>query len=221
MIERFKHVKNSLMSLVEGQMSNLAEVDAEELGEVIDMIKDLEEANYYCVITKAMEESEKEGHSKGYSQMQYTPMMYTAPQYMDWDGISGRSSWYREVNNTDGRDGRRYYNGSGNSSSQYSESGQGQSRGGENSSQYTEKEFPHAFQDPREGRSPRSRRMYMESKETHQDKSVQMRELEKYMQELTQDMIEMIEGATSEEKQYLSKKVSALATKLSQLNDQH
>ena len=61
--------------------------------------------------------------------------------------------------------------------------------------------------------------MYMEAKETHQDKSVQMKELEKYVQELAQDMVEMVEGASAEEKQYLSKKISALATKLTQLND--
>jgi hypothetical protein len=45
-----------------------------------------------------------------------------------------------------------------------------------------------------------------------------MRELEKYMQELAQDVIEMVEGASAEEKQYLSKKISALSTKLAQLN---
>ena len=43
-----------------------------------------------------------------------------------------------------------------------------------------------------------------------------MRELEKYMQELTQDVVEMIEGSSPEERQYLSKKISALATKLTQ-----
>ena len=59
----------------------------------------------------------------------------------------------------------------------------------------------------------------MEAKETHQDKTTQMRELEKYMQELAQDMVEMVEDASAEEKQYLSKKISALATKLGQLND--
>ena len=76
--------------------------------------------------------------------------------------------------------------------------------------------------DSREGRSPRSRRMYMEAKETHQDKTVQMRELEKYMQELASDIIEMIEDASTEERQYLSKKISALATKLTtQANGQH
>lgn len=35
-------------------MSNLEQVDAKEMGEVIDIIKDLEEAQYYCAITSAM-----------------------------------------------------------------------------------------------------------------------------------------------------------------------
>ena len=74
------------------------------------------------------------------------------------------------------------------------------------------------MQDYREGRSPRSRRMYMEARETHQDKSVQMRELEKYMQELTQDLVEMITDASPEEKQYLEKRLSVLASKVGQMN---
>ena len=79
---------------------------------------------------------------------------------------------------------------------------------------YMEKEYPHAFEDEREGKSYRSRRMYMESKESKQDKTIQMRELEKYLQELAQDITEMIEDASAEERQYLSKKISALATKV-------
>ena len=74
------------------------------------------------------------------------------------------------------------------------------------------------FDDPREGKSHRSRRMYMEAKETHQDKTMQMKELEKYAQELTSDIIEMVEDASPEERQYLSKKVTALANKITQLN---
>ena len=61
--------------------------------------------------------------------------------------------------------------------------------------------------------------MYMEAKETHQDKAAQMRELEKYMQELTQDMVEMVEDASPEEKQLLSKRIAALGTKIGQLDD--
>ena len=39
-----------------------------------------------------------------------------------------------------------------------------------------------------------------------------MKELEKYMQELSSDIVEMIEGASHEEKQYLSSRIAALAT---------
>jgi hypothetical protein len=37
------------------------------------------------------------------------------------------------------------------------------------------------------------------------------------MQELSQDVVEMIEDASLEEKQYLEKKISALATKIGQM----
>lgn len=220
MSERLKHMKETLMSAVESQMYNLSDVDAEELGEVVDMIKDLEEATYYCAVVKAMEEAEernkKEGHSK---EMYYTPMYY--PMHYG----NGSSYYMEREGNTDGRDmPRRYYNGSGTSSmggsmsSNSSSSQYSNGNGSGSSSQYSEREFPQAFQDSREGRSPRSRRMYMEAKETHQDKTTQMKELEKYAQELTQDIIEMVEGASQEERQYLSKKVTALANKITQIN---
>jgi hypothetical protein len=44
------------MACVESQIIHLDEVDTKELGEAIDMIKDLEEAIYYCTVTKAMKE---------------------------------------------------------------------------------------------------------------------------------------------------------------------
>ena len=49
-MERLKAMKEVFMCAVESQMYNLSEVDAEELGEVVDMIKDLEEAMYYCAV---------------------------------------------------------------------------------------------------------------------------------------------------------------------------
>lgn len=208
-IERLKAMKEIFMCAVEGQMYNLAEVDAEELGEVVDMIKDLSEAIYYCEVAKAMEESE---HSNGnYLQ----GMTYYAPSYREKE-----EEWH---------EGRQYYGGNG-SRSAPSSSGKmssGRMNGMNNngnqsrsstSSQPTEREFPGAFQDEREGRSPRSRKMYMEAKETQQDKAMQMKELEKYAQELTNDILEMISDATPEEKQYLSKKMTTLANKLTQLN---
>ena len=70
------------------------------------------------------------------------------------------------------------------------------------------------MRDSREGRSPASRRTYMESKEMHQPKTTQMKELEKYLQELSQDVTEMVQKATPEEKQMLQQKISLLATKI-------
>ena len=166
------------MGCIEGQMANLDEVDTKELGEAIDMIKDLEEAMYYCTITKVMEQKEQE-------------------QY-----------YYPEGNRNE----------KGSMPSGNGEKGSSHSSNG-NTSYYTEREMPMDLYDYRQGRSPKSRRSYIESKETHQDKTHQMKELEKYVQELAQDMVEMIEGSSPEEKQYLSKKVSALATKIAQSND--
>ena len=42
-------------------------------------------------------------------------------------------------------------------------------------------------------------------------------ELEKYMKDLSGDMVEMIEDASPEEKQYLANRLSALASKISKL----
>lgn len=177
-IEKLKSIQECLASAAEAQVYDLENVDAQELGEVIDIIKDIEETIYYCTVTKAMREGVEE---------------HNEPEAMYYSGKYPKehSSWKeKEVGD----------------------------KTWDNNTIYMEKEYPHAFEDGREGRSYRSRRMYMEAKETKQDKTIQMRELEKYMQELTQDIVDMVEGSTIEEKQYLSKKISALATKISQLN---
>jgi ERCC4-type nuclease len=64
-MEKLKMMKETLMAAVQSQMGNLQNANTEELGEAIDMIKDLAEAIYYCQITKAMEDSEKEKNSNG------------------------------------------------------------------------------------------------------------------------------------------------------------
>ena len=55
-MEDLKILKKNLMSCVQSQMMNPQEANTEELGEVVDMIKDLSETMYYC----SMEKSEKE-----------------------------------------------------------------------------------------------------------------------------------------------------------------
>lgn len=182
MHKRLKSMREQLASAIEAQLCNLQDCDCSELGEAIDMLKDLEEALYFCTITEAMnsrstkeyewemDRQKRDGWHEGGSQTMYyggwnRPMMYKDGNYRD------------EMPMT--HDG----------------------------------EMTH---DWREGRSPKNRRMYMESKHT-KDKATQLRELEKYMQELTSDMVEMIEDASPEEKQYLEKKISALASKIGQM----
>lgn len=209
MKKRIEHMLESLTSCVEDQLTHLESVDTKELGEAIDMIKDLEEAMYYCVITKAMEE--KDEHKSYY------------PIYMrDMDRNYGRI-YYEE------QPDQRMYGDSGGSNPEYHESGR--SNGNQYGGSTSQRNEPQGGNDPtskyenmmmrdeREGRSPKSRKTYMESKAQHSDKAMQMKELENYMQELTSDMLEMVEGSTQEEKQYLSKRIAALANKIQQLND--
>ena len=59
-----------------------------------------------------------------------------------------------------------------------------------------------------------TRRSYMESKEMHKGKEVEMQELEKYMQELSTDITDMIKEASPEEKQMLQQKLTLLASKV-------
>lgn len=69
-MERLKSIQKRLIDVVECQVwSNLEGVCTEELGEAVDMIKDLSEAIYYCTITGAMNEgaeAESEKHHIAY-----------------------------------------------------------------------------------------------------------------------------------------------------------
>ena len=215
-MEKLKQMKETLMSCVQGQMGQLKETDAQELGAAIDMIKDLSEAIYYCTITEAMEKKDDSEictkhhlmampeHNNGY----YPPR--------DMDRGEGRMYYYdggsggnRGGNNNNGRgNGGSYNNGGGRA----------------NYMDFTDEMYgrpmtqTNVLRDRREGRSPMTRKMYMEAKEMHQGKEVQMQELENYMQELTYDLTDMIKGASLEEKQLLQKKLATLATKVDQIS---
>lgn len=195
-MERLKAMKETLMSAAQSQMGNLASTDTKELGEVIDMIKDLEEAIYYCSITESMKEHKEEEKYLKHYQEKYLPIPMMNEMYQrDMD----RNDW-----------GRMYYPG------RVIESKDGSMNRG-NSRYYTEKDwdmYPINMRDSREGKSPLSRKSYMEAKELHQGKEIQMKELDKYIQELGHDITEMIQDASPEEKQMLQQKISALATKI-------
>ena len=239
-MEKLKALKDQIVCCVEGQMGKLGETDTKELGEAIDMIKDLEEAMYYCSIVKAMEKAEKQeemglaGGEVGrryYSR--YLPEVYYPypdPWERDMDRDMGRMYYTeRQPRNEQGefmpyrddRGGRRTYGGNGsggNGNSSSSGGSNGSSMGGSGMSYYSEREMPLELHDRREGRSPMSRRMYMESKELHKDKERKMKDLEQYMKELSEDIVEMIDDASPEEKTILEKKLTSLTSKVASLN---
>jgi hypothetical protein len=105
------------------------------------MIKDLEEAIYYCTVTEAMtnpqQEKEWKMQENGHHQENGdSRMYYDGPMY------------------------RMMYADSGNSTRSMTNSGNGRN--------YTDS----MYNDSMNGRSYNSRRMYMEAKHSHQDKSI-------------------------------------------------
>lgn len=200
-MERLKHVKDTLLCAVESQLGDLEHVDAKELGEVVDMVKDMEEAMYYCSIVKAMEDKKEEEEEFEHFMMKYGPYM--------------KSSSPRDM---DRHEGRMYYGDRGMEHGAWShgrESRMDMDRHMDREKEWEEeRKYPMEIRDAREGKSPISRKNYIESKELHQGVPAQMRELEKYLQELSQDITEMIADATPEEKTVLQQKLSILASKI-------
>lgn len=155
MINRLKWMEEALADTIEMQFCNLDTVCTKELGEAVDMIKDLEKAIYYRTITEAMNAEKaatahswkmEESHDRGMDEMKIKE---------EWD------EWL--------------------------------------------------------GHSPHGRKRYLEAREHGKDKATQLRELEKYLSELTSDIMGMINEASTEEKSYLEKKITALATKIGQI----
>lgn len=179
--EMLKTMKEQLVACVQGQLGDISKVDTHELGEAIDMIKDLSEAIYYCTITDSMQKAEKKEET-AVNNINYYTRMY--PDYRDIERENGYM-YYSNGNN-----------------------------GGRSSSNNVTSYYTEMTRDPREGRSPMRRRMYMEGKEQHKDTNSQLRELEAYLQELSTDITEMIKDASAEERATLRQKMTTLANKI-------
>lgn len=212
------------------------------VGAAVDMLKDLCEAEYYARISKAMEEQEKEdeeeekyllkrlkeeyGEEEGerryydnyrYANGRFAPKGrgtyrgrrgYTEPPYYHMTPEMYREhdpEYYRDM---DRIEGKMYY------------TEPSMSRIGNNySTSMNRTGSMSGMRDSREGRSGMSRRTYMETKELHADNSAEskqakMKELEKYMGELSSDLTEMIAGASNEEKTMLKTKLQTLTQKI-------
>lgn len=199
-MDKLKSMKEALIMQATAQMAHLDKVDAEELGEVIDMIKDLEEAIYYCTITEAMHSKEHEQKSM-HTNIYYSEPIRDTYSRMYYDGGMTYRMYHDGVSDN-GRSGGGAYPRE-RSEGAYHEMVRGQDS---------------VIRDLSEGRSHTQRRMYMEAKNMHHGKAKQLQELEKYMQELSNDMVEMIEGASPEERQYLTSRLTMLSQKIDKMD---
>lgn len=189
-MEHLKCMKDKLISCIESQIEgNLEYANTQELGEAVDMVKDLSEAIYYCTITEAMDEKggyRDGGHHK--STHYYEDSRYK--KYPD--------DYYPPIYYYEGGDRR------GIESNYYDDT----------STRYMSRERSYPMLPDRSGdRSSMTRRRYMDGK-SRNDKQMQMKELEQYTQELAADLTDMIQDASPEEKQLLQQKISLLASKI-------
>ena len=200
--EVLKAMQDQLASCVQSQLSDISKADTHELGEAVDMIKDFAEAIYYCTITQAMEKADEKEPAPVNNINYYTTPVHYGNKMMYPD-------YYRDVERSNGY---MYYsggNGGGNSSGN-----SGGNPGSNNSSSGSMSYYTEMMRDPRQGRSPMRRRMYMEGKESHNDPKSQLNELEAYLQELSTDITEMIKDASPEERATLHQKMTMLANKI-------
>lgn len=180
-MEELKTMKQQFISAVQGELARgINKVDAHEMGEVVDMIKDLSEAIYYCSVTDAMDKSSQE--DKEYYMEKYMPSKYYTPYPRYYDERNRDMEMYS---------GRMYFT----------------------EPKVNVSTRSNYDRDMREGRSPMSRRMFMETKESGSVEG-SMKELEHYLKDLSEDIVEMIENLNNEERIVVKQKLSALANKI-------
>lgn len=193
-------------------------VDTCEMDKVVNMMKDLSEAMYYRTLTKAMQESDAEetmemfdkygdDGKRYYDMWRYksggfapkgrgTRRGYEEPPYYHMNPDMYREHDPEYWRDLDRSEGRLYF----------SEPVKNTMNIGNT-------------HDKKDGRSWKSRRGYMESKELHksntpEDKQHKMHDLEEYAKELTDDVVEMISDMSAEEKNLLRAKLQTLVQKI-------
>lgn len=183
-------------------------VNTKEMGEAVDMIKDLCEAEYKAVIVKSMKKADEE-------EEEYNKELLRALK--DEYGEEGGRRYYDEY---------RYANG------RFAPKGRGTRRGYEEPPYYHM--YPDRDMDREYGRMyyteptathtsesgyDRAKRMYTETKEMHkantpEDKEHKMKSLDSYTKELASDITGMVADMSAEEKNLLRTKLSTLVSKI-------
>lgn len=59
-MEEMKCIKKALIEMLYSNINNLEELDTHEVGEIIDMIKDIAETMYYCAASENMMKKDNE-----------------------------------------------------------------------------------------------------------------------------------------------------------------
>lgn len=190
-------------------------VNTEEMGEAVDMIKDLCEAEYKAVIVKSMKKADEE-------EEEYNKELLRALK--DEYGEEGGRRYYDEYRYANGRfapKGRGirrgyteppYYHMPVNYNDMEYMRDMDKSRG---KMYYSEPIAPHES----ESNYDRAKRHYTETKEMHkgastEDKEHKMKALDMYIRELSGDISELLNDMTPDERNLLRTKMSNLASKL-------
>lgn len=209
-IERMHKMQECLTEKAVSEFEKgIENVDTSEMGEVVDMIKDLAEAEYHSIISKAMKKADEE------------------EEEYDKELLRSLKAEYGEES------GRRYYDHYRYANGRFAPKGKGTYRRG-----YEEPPYMHMYPEVErmrdidrdygkmyytepmsESNYDRAKRNYTETKEMHkantpEDKEHKMKSLDSYTKELASDITGMVADMSAEEKNLLRTKLSTLVSKI-------
>lgn len=209
-VERIHKMQECLTEKAVNELEKGVEnVDTSEMGQVVDMIKDLAEAEYHSIISKAMKKADEE------------------EEEYDKELLRSLKAEYGEES------GRRYYDQYRYADGRFAPKGKGTYRRG-----YEEPPYMHMYPEAEhmrdmdrdygkmyytepmsESNYDRAKRNYTETKEMHknntpEDKEHKMKSLDSYTKELASDITGMVADMSAEEKNLLRTKLSTLVSKI-------
>lgn len=209
-IERMHKMQECLTEKAVSEFEKgIENVDTSEMGEVVDMIKDLAEAEYHSIISKAMKKADEE------------------EEEYDKELLRSLKAEYGEES------GRRYYDQYRYANGRFAPKGKGTYRRG-----YEEPPYYHMYPEAEHMRDmdrdygkmyytepmnesgyDRAKRNYTETKEMHsgttpEDKEQRMKALDKYIKTVTNEIIKIVsDNATTEEKSLIKNNMNNLMSK--------
>ena len=212
-VKRMYCMTEKLAECAEKQFDAVIEnIDTAEMGQVVDMMKDLSEAMYYRELTKAMQKFDAEDVMEMLDSYGDGRKFYDHYRYADGRfAPKGRGTYRR------GYEEPPYYHMTTEmyrNMENYRDMDRGSGR-----MYYTEPSMNYDSGSHMESRYDMAKRNYTESKELHrgntaEDKEHKMKELEKYMREIGSDIAEVISDASSEEKALLKQKLQVIMQKI-------